>query len=337
MTPSDPRIPLVRPAFLKWSIVVFLLLMPFVAYSIWDYVETRRLRTRIEAIARQGAPTTALAYRPLTGPSTRAASYYQAAASLVSGYSAAIPAPIGYQLGVAARDGVWPQDLVIRARSLTEEHGEALSFADRAAALPFDGFNAGTTFNYLTGNLVGVSRLCALRANISALDGNADAAIASVFTDVKLARATRQAPSFSALAFVLNRTHPSSGALTRLADALAEVDRDDRFEQQLARLRARMLDESFVFSRAGTGSRLWDLHRFNHSLDVFSQLIAAAGTPPAERHAAVMAVGEWPIWWSRTVSGRATLESMLRASERETEAIRCARRLVAGEVVDCHF
>jgi hypothetical protein len=337
MTPPDARVPLVRPGFLKWSIVAFLLLTPLVAYSIWDYVETRRLRTRIEAIAQQGAPTTASAYRPLTGPSTRAARYYQAAASLVSGYTAAIPAPIGYQLGVAARDGVWPQELVVRARSLLEEHGEALSLADRAAVLPFDGFNAGTTFNYLTGNLVGVSRLCGLRANVSALDGNADAAIASVFTDVKLARATRQPPSFSALAFALKRTHPSSEALTQLADALAEIDRDDRFKQQLARMRAQMLDESFVFNRAGTGSRLWDLHRFNHSLDVFSQLIAAADTPPLERHAAVMAVGEWPIWWSRTVTGRATLESLLRASERETEAIRCARRLVAGEVVDCHF
>lgn len=337
MTPSDPRVSLVRPWFLKWSIVVFLLLTPFVAHSIWHYVETRRLRTRIEAIAQHGEPTTALAYRRLTGPSTRAARYYQAAASLVSGYTAAIPAPIGYQLGVAARDGVWPQELVVRARSLIEEHGEALSFADRAAALPFEGFDAGTTFNYLTGNLLGVSRLCALRANINALDGNADAAIASVFTDVKLARATRQAPSFSALAFVLKRTHPSSGALTQLADALAEGDRDDRFKQQLARLRARMLDESFAFKRASAASWPWKLHWFNHSLDVFSQLIAAAGTPPAERHAAVMAVGEWPIWWSRTVSGRTTLESMLRASERETEAIRCARRLVAGEVVDCHF
>ena len=41
---SDARVPLIRPPFLKWSIVVFLLLTPFAVYSLCDYVEMRRLR-----------------------------------------------------------------------------------------------------------------------------------------------------------------------------------------------------------------------------------------------------------------------------------------------------
>jgi hypothetical protein len=114
---------------------------------------------------------------------------------------------------------------------------------------------AGTIFNYLTGNLMGVSRLCALRANIAALDGNADAAIASVYSDVKLSRATSLVPSFAALAFVLKRTHPSRAALTKLADALAELDRDDAMQQQLIRLRAQMLDEGYAAGGLPHGGR----------------------------------------------------------------------------------
>ena len=70
---SDARVPLIRPRFLKWSVVVFLLLTPFAVYSLCDYVEIRRLRSRIEAIAERGEPTTALAYRPLNGASPQAA------------------------------------------------------------------------------------------------------------------------------------------------------------------------------------------------------------------------------------------------------------------------
>ena len=334
---SDARVPLIRPRFLKLSIVVFLLLMPFAVYSVCDYVEMRRPRLRIEAIAERGEPTTALAYRPLNGASTQAARYYQAAASLVFGYSAEIPAPIGHQLSAAAKSGVWPPELVNRARSIVEEHHEALSLVDRAAALPFDGFSPGTTFNYLTANLMGVSKLCALRASISALDGKADAAVASIYTDVKLARATRLLPSVPTLAFVLKLTHPSSGSLERLAAALAELDRADRFKQQAVWMRGRMLDQGFASDLIGTGFRLWNLHQTNHSLDVFARLIAAAESAPMGRHAAVMAVGEWPVRWNRNDTGRAALESVLRDSERQTDVIRCARRLVAGEVVDCPF
>lgn len=336
MTVSIPRIPLVRPRFLKWSIAVFMLLMPLLAYSIWDYVEARRLRARVEAITQRREPTRLSSYKPLNGPSAQAARYYQAAASLVLGFMAEIPAPIGYQLSVAAKDGVWPPELVERARALVDAQREALSLTDRAAGLPFDGFNTGMTFNYLIGNLMGVSRLCGLRANISALDGNGDAALDSIYSAAKLARATYQPPSFTALPFTLARTRPSPAARRRLADALAELDRDDGFRQLLIRLRSQMLDRGFAYSWFGPGFRLWDLHEFNQSLDVFAQLIAAAETPPAERHAAVMAVGEWPVRWGRT-DGRATLESTLRSSERESDAIKCARRLVAGEVVDCRF
>jgi hypothetical protein len=76
-------------------------------------------------------------------------------------------------------------------------------------------------------------------------------------------------------------------------------------------------------------------HRLNERLDLFAQLIAAAERPAGERHAAVMAIGQWPQPGVPIGRSRETLESIVLASERQTRAVRCARRLVAGEVANC--
>ena len=43
-----------RRGFLKGSIVAFALLIPVLAYNVWDYVETRRLNAVIETLVRNG-------------------------------------------------------------------------------------------------------------------------------------------------------------------------------------------------------------------------------------------------------------------------------------------
>jgi len=50
---------------------------------------------------------------------------------------------------------------------------------------------------------------------------------------------------------------------------------------------------------------------------------------------AVMAVGEWPGLNLPSPLSRKQLEVQVSAVERQTATIRCARRLVAGEVVNC--
>jgi len=338
MTPSDVRVQLVRPRFLKWSIVVFLLLTPFVVHSVWDYVETRRLRTRIDTIAARGEPTTARVQGMLTGRAAESARYYAAAAALVAGYAADIPGPLAHELMVAERGRNWPEELAEQARSLVQRHAEALMFADRAAGLPFEGLQVNSTFPYLIGNLFGVFRLCVLRAQILALDGKADAAIESIYSAVRVARVTNhQMPSLSALAFVLQRAQPSDKVLAKLDGALRELDRDDRLRWQLLRARASTLDQGSMISWFDTGFKTWDVHRLNERLDLFARLIAAAERPPAERHAAVMTIGQWPQPGVPSGRARDVLESVVSGSERQTDAIRCARRLVAGEVVDCRF
>ena len=78
--------PLVRPAFLRWSIVVFVLLVPFVVHAIWDYAESSRLAKNIAAIRDHHEPVSAYAMdsrpRPLGGELAAAERFYGAAGVL---------------------------------------------------------------------------------------------------------------------------------------------------------------------------------------------------------------------------------------------------------------
>lgn len=331
-----PQRPLVRPIFARVSVIVFALLTPVVVHAIWDYVEMRRLRTRIEAISARGEPTTTTVVRPLLGPAAEAGRYYAAASALVSGYTAEIPAPVWYQLLHADR-GSWSPDLLDRARGIVTRHAEALTLLDRAAALPFEGFQGGTTSTYLVGNLYGAARLCQLRAAIRTLEGQPDAAAESVYTGIRLTRVIDQLIVLPELAIVLQRAHPSPAAMARLRDALAEIDRDDQLKVQFTRMRAMVIDQSYNVRLSDAGLSPWDGHRLNRRLDTFAALIAAARKPAAERHATVMAVGEWPFRGLPADLSRKQLEMQVSFSERQAAAIGCARRLVAGEVVDCPF
>jgi hypothetical protein len=332
------RAPLIRPAFARWSIISFVLLLPFVVYSAWDYVETRRLRTRIDAIAARGEPTTTGVFQPLQGPAAEAARYYTAASALVFGYSAEIPPPVWFQVSNAVRSGSWTPDLVDTVRALVTRQSEALTLLDHASALPFEGFQQGTTSNFLVGNLMGAQRLCQLRGEILALDGQADAALDSIYTGVQLNRVTNSPLEMPALAFVLQRTRPSQVVRAKLSRALAELDREDLMQQDFIRSRALMLDAAQFreFRMAPWFALPWGAHRLSRRLDIFSALVTAAGRPPAERVNAVMAVGEWPSAIDLPADrNRATLEGITKRFTTAAERIRCARRLVAEEMVNC--
>jgi hypothetical protein len=131
--------------------------------------------------------------------------------------------------------------------------------------------------------------------------------------------------------------NPSRAAIDKLRDAPVEVDRDDRLKQEFVRMRAMVIDQSYNMRLYDAGLSPLDGDRLNRLLDTFAALIAAAEKPAADRHAAVMAVGEWPRPGLPADLSRKQLEEQVSFSERQSAAIRCARRLVAGEVVDCHF
>lgn len=239
--------PLVRPAFAKASTVVFVLLLPFVAHVIWDYVESRRLNNRIDAIARSGAPTTVPRVFPLPPDADRASRYYRAAAVLSS--------------GVPTYD------------ASSEDVREALSLADRAAPLPFLGF---AQFNYQIGGSFNVVRLCEARAMQLADAGDSDGAWLSLYAAVQV---TRTFPTFFAIPrpasvkYVLERTHPSDAVRSRLLAAYAEVDRPDQVRRTLEGNRAARLEQLSIDLRRATTSvdgwflRPWIMHNAVRMLD----------------------------------------------------------------------
>src|SRR4051812_22166035 len=113
-----------RPVFLKWSLAVFVVLLPFLAYSIWDVIEATRLRSRVQAISRPRQPSA-------TGEAALAERYYHAAAALVSyddGPEASIEARNGMWKAVGGKADWTPRAMAAAKRRL-DLNREALEFA----------------------------------------------------------------------------------------------------------------------------------------------------------------------------------------------------------------
>jgi hypothetical protein len=332
------RTPLVRPAFARWSIVAFVLLLPFVAYSVWDYVEARRLRTRLDAIVARGEPIGRGLVLP-KGPAADADRYYRAASALAGDYTADIPPVLAHDIQMAEAGGQWTSALVAAMRAIVHEHEDALALIDRAAPLPFEGFRTGLQSGSL-GGLMGAQRLCEFRTRVLALGGDGEGAAQSMWSDIRLMRTTMfAARRLSVVTLLLDRGHPSSAARAKLATALADLDHADAFRRQLIEQRTFMIER-----RQNVGGFFGTLviHQLNSALDTYAQLIEAAGRPEAERHAAIMAVGRLPMSalpldLASAERSRALLESILAGTERKVEMIHCARRQLQGEVVNCRF
>ena len=139
--------------------------------------------------------------------------------------------------------------------------------------------------------------------------------------------------------FVFNRTRPSVAATDKLAAALADLDRDDRIKQDFMQTRAWVLNghERRIASVLWFG-RPWVVHRLVRQLDDFSDLIAAAARPQPERVQAILAVDRWPNFFALPADrNRGLLEQMVKSIAGPIDALHCARRVVAGETVDCQF
>jgi hypothetical protein len=306
------------------------------AHAYWDLFESRRVRTRLQAVAATGAPTRPLTAPWLTaGPAADADRYYRAASVLAGPVRP--PAPPEPGLQGALRDGRWTPDLLPALRARIDEQRDALALIDRAAPLPFEGFQLGWRWSYGPAGFITLSRLCELRAVERTLAGDGDGAFESLYSDVRLERVIGRAPVFSGLAFVVARAKPSAASRARLAEALREIDRDDRLQESLIRLRAQLFDmRSQTIDSLPWLVRPWISHAFVNQLDLFADLISAARGP--RRFEAVTAIGRFPNPPPFTLSAdksRERLESFVKGISDETERIRCARRLVAGEMVNC--
>ncbi len=326
----------VRPRF----IVALLVALTFLGHSIWDYVEARRLRARIEAIKFRGEPVGTSGSVQLSAAAAAADRFYRAASVLASGFDLG-DLQRGHQLSQAVRNGDWTPEVREAVRTRLAPYAEAFALADRAAELPFEGFAPGTTYNYLVGHLWSLARICALRATLRALDGDSDGAYDALYSAVRVERTLDRPFPLAGLKVVVERSQPSPTSRARVRRALEELSVDDLLKQQFIRMRSVWLngyDQNITRNLSATSwlARPWAAHHLTGMLDMFAMFVDAAGKPEAQRLEAIQQVGEFPggIALSRE-QRRASFERFTRSLVANADWVRCARRAVAGEPIDC--
>ena len=330
--------PLVRPAFLRWSIVVFVLLVPFVVHAIWDYAESSRLAKNIAAIRDNHEPVSAYAMdsrpRPLAGELAAAERFYGAAAVLARSDGDDSRMRLFPRMERAAREDRWPEDLLTDMRRRVSEREDAFRLLDRAAILAFAGFAPGTSYSYLTGDLLALAGLAGVRTRLLAVEGRGDASAQSLYSELRVARTLEPVWRMSvvgraiiSLVTSINDGAPGMEALSRVESALAELDRDDLLKKHLLYERATLLDN--MNSRARQPAlewiaRPWLLQTINRRLELLAFQIEAANRPwPRKLDAAkdMNALGD-PMW-KRADDGRVDIIA------RALALIRCGRIVIA--------
>jgi hypothetical protein len=238
----------VRRAF-RWAAIVFgIVLMPFAAHALWDFVEIRRLVREVEAIRTKGEPLTqqdaARTYYGATGEHRRASQYYVAAAAL------------------ALQSDKWPPEVALvhewlaaatpATKSLTEvaqdlktaldDERDVLSLVDTANALEFREFYPGTEYSYRTAGLWRLSRLVSARTLYFSLIEQPERAVESALGSIKLRRTLRNRGGFfregAEIPAILSFSRPNRATLERLQSALETAEREHRPEEDIAAQRA---------------------------------------------------------------------------------------------------
>ena len=299
----------VRPRLRRVAIAAFAVLLPVVAHSLWDYLEVRRLVREIDAIRAKGEPVSEReavgGNQPLPAEQHGAGSYYLAGAMLALGTRPwGATTPIREWLAEPKPNREQLQQLAAPVQELVRNSSDALSLADKASALPFDGFPAGTEYSYRTAGVSALSELITARTLSLSQSGNADAAVESVISGLQIRRALRDARWMAAsghqIPAVLSLTRPSPQALVRLQIALESEDRPERQLEDLLRERARYVEliwRSYygtdpnapshytlpMRSVTETVMRPWFTHNAVNVLRLWAQLVEVARTPWPEK------------------------------------------------------
>jgi len=331
---TAPRIPL-------WSRVAFLVLLPFVLYTAWGYIESRRLESRVDAIQQRGEPLER-PYPRLTSETRQAERLYRAAAALWVAPERSIEER--NSIGRVSRENHWTPEAVALARQEVLANREALEFVDRAAALPFAGFAPGTSYNYRAGDLMNLGHLLELRAAVELSERRFDAALASFYSEARLVRAVdslqfgiesgmagRSVPMFRGLSAAVSGAGPDPGR-EQLARAFADVDLDDRLRMDFMARRVSLLNSFVDGSLARYPANPFVAHITVRQLDAFAEIIAAATAPWPQRIEAVTAVGRWPLGFaSANAVESAALRSYTKSIAGQVQRIRCARLIASPQ------
>jgi hypothetical protein len=283
----------------RGGLIVALVVSLIVAlHAVWDYVERRRLVSAIEAIQQRGEPV----QMPVRAPTSRAGVQYAAAALLTVGLSdvwaLSDMAPLDNQ-----RTGEVGTSDAGRIRTVLESGRMALTLADQAARVEFDGLPPGTDFAYRTASLAALTRLIALRTHALAAEGHGDESARSAMTGLAVRSAADQNAlvlGHTSVGGVLSAARPGREMLHEWQAALERAEDPERVERTLRDARARYLE--LVWRHAfgpspdtprhqtlpmrGVVARLWRpwlARQITADLREWADVIAIAGRPPAER------------------------------------------------------
>jgi hypothetical protein len=296
----------VRPWIRRLAIYVLPLLAAFCALAVWDFVETRRLTREIDAIVARGEPITIGPLYSVANNSADNAEYRYSAAAVLALARDEIGDPT--VAGRSAMDaysrfssfrtwldgsGERPklEDVDQATKKLLSEWQEAFSLVDRGATLPYHGVPAGTEYNYRVAGLWNVARLVSSRTIGLSLAADAEAAVDSAISALRLRRALRPSQRWllvtaQEVPAILSVSTPSEEALHRLQTALADEEDPDGATRDFIEMRARMLNDAWLrIYRVAPGTPLPPAFP--------GELLPSSGMRPRVTHDFVGALRAW--------------------------------------------
>lgn len=301
----------VRPWLRRAAIAACVVLVPAALWSLWDYIEARRLSRLVSEIQARGEPVTAwMRYPPEAD--TAAARYYGAAAALVD------TTGLYEAEGLLARlDRGEPVTAVLpELKALLAANADAEAFLARATALPFEGERPGFDYNYRIDRLNRLGVLADLRALERASAGDGDGAAQAIVEQARLVRplawsaasgfsdrltgfGTYRAARAAADVPLALESGTSDAALERLGRELDALDVDTAIEAGLLAERALQLQTYWDTGRDWYASaprgyrapgpalllvaRPLVVHRLHQQLKEMEALLSVARRPWPER------------------------------------------------------
>jgi hypothetical protein len=275
-----------RPAL---RVVLANLMVPVVAWVIWDQYERRALAREIAALAARGEPTSteALATGADTPERAQAARMYAAAAER----AATLQPEVTFRLPTIDVDST---ALVVNLDQLerTYPHDAAhQQLVDRAAPLDFNGFG-DLEPDLERGALLRAGQLCALRADLLSARRRADAAAAALGSCVRVYRTLELFPRgqlsarlLGSVRILLRHGAPSREALAALQQVLETVPDTDDIAAETIRRRARFLDDiaapraRVIDAVLSAVMRPWIARSNRQHLAAFGDALALAAQP----------------------------------------------------------
>ncbi len=288
--------------FRRAAITVLVVLLPCAAWSLWDYVEARRLSAAVKEIQSRGEPivSAAIPYTPFKlPPATNAGAYYDAAAMLIdrAGLS-------DVELDLTYGRGERPAAME-RLRSWLAQHANAEALLEKATDVEFKGSRLQDHLRW--DRMWTVSSLGRARVieRLDAQDGDGAA-----FALVRMLRVGRALPAeeqpffveraLSHLSELLER-QPSPALLERLQDSIRAFDRDSLIYDDAVSSRAIAIESLWSSSSDWYGrptvrfgpnplepiayflARPWTAHRINAEVRWMNAAVERARGPWPER------------------------------------------------------